>query len=226
MSKSKDNKQKKECFKVFRIVKNTVLGVVIAFLTLVLIVSMISRFTGQAPSMFGYSLYRVSSGSMRPELQVGDIILVKQCDGNSVKADEIVSFIATSGEMQGHLVTHRVVKEPFDENGEKYVITKGDANAQNDQPEKVSQIKGKLITKIGILKYLFDFFVTPWGLLALIGLIILAFFNEIIIFVKSLFGIGYEPEPKESVQDIIERYQKENMKKDSSGESEETDSKE
>ncbi len=217
--------KKKDRFKVLRIIKNIVLGILILFLTSVLVVSMISRATGKTPTLFGYSLFRVSSGSMEPELGIGDIILVQKFEGNNLNKGDIVTYVATDGEMSGKLITHRVVKEPYEENGETYLVTKGDANQDDDKPAKLSRIEGKLIIKIGFLKYLFDFFVTPWGLIAIIALIILAFFNEIIIFVKSLFGVGYEPEPKESVQDIIERYQRENINKESSGESEKSDSK-
>ena len=207
-----DNTEKKDRFKVLRIIKNIVLGTLIALLTLVLIMSMIARFSGGTPSILGYSLYRVSSGSMSPELVVGDVILVKNCDGMDVRDNDIVTYVATSGEMSGKLITHRVIKAPYEQNGEYYIITKGDANDSADDPVKVNQIEGKMLTKVGILKYLFDFFVTPWGLLAIIALIILAFSNEIVILVKAIFGIGYHEE-KTNIDEIIERYQKENQKK-------------
>lgn len=203
--------EKKDRFKVLRIIKNVILGTLIAFLTLVLIMSLVSRINGSSPALFGYSLYRVSSGSMAPELGVGDVILVHSCDGMDVKKDDIVTYVATSGEMSGKLITHRVVEAPYQEGSEYYLITKGDANEAEDDPVNVNQIEGKMLTKIGILKYLFDFFVTPWGLLAIIALIILAFSNEIVILVKAIFGIGYQQE--ESVEDIIERYQRENLEK-------------
>ena len=173
---AKANKTDKH--RLFRIIKNTVLAVLIALLTLVVIISMYSRLTGRAPSLFGYSLYRVSSGSMTPELEVGDVILVQGCDGNTVKQGEIVTYVATSGSMAGKMVTHRVLEAPYSSNG---------------------------------------FFVTPWGLLALIALVIIAFFNEIVIFVKAILGIGYKPEPTESVDDIIARYQQENNSEKDSG---------
>ena len=49
-------------------------------------------------------------------------------------------------------------------------------------------------------------------LLAIIALVILAFSNEIVVLVKAIFGIGYN-ENKESVDEIIERYQRENQNK-------------
>ncbi len=206
-----ENTEKKDRFKVLRIIKNIILGTLIAFFTLVLITSMIARFTGSSPSLFGHSLYRVSSGSMRPELEVGDVILVRDCDGKQVEKDDIVTYVAQSGEMKGLLITHRVVKAPYQQGDEYYVVTKGDANDAEDDPVNVSQIQGKMLFKIGILKYLFDFFVTPWGLIAIIALVLLAFSNEIVVFVKAIFGVGYEE--KTNVEEIIERYQKENNKK-------------
>lgn len=207
--KSTDNKKDK--FKVLRIIKNAVLSVVIVFLALILILTVVSRIMGKAPSLFGFSLYRVSSGSMMPELAVGDIILVRQCEGTSVQKGDIVTYSATEGMMEGRLVTHRVAEAPYQKNGVYYVVTKGDANLQNDTPIKASQITAKLVVKLAFLNFFFDFFATPWGLLTLIALIILAFFNEIIIFVKALFGIGLEPDPKESVEELIERYKNEEI---------------
>ena len=147
-----DNTEKKDRFKVLRIIKNIVLGTLIALLTLVLIMSMIARVSGGTPSILGYSLYRVSSGSMSPELVVGDVILVKNCDGMDVRDNDIVTYVATSGEMSGKLITHRVIQAPYEQNGEYYIITKGDANDSADDPVKVNQIEGKMLTKVGILK--------------------------------------------------------------------------
>ena len=96
---------------------------------------------------------------------------------------------------------------------EYWLVTKGDANEISDAPIRADQVKGKLIAELPFLKVMFDFFATPWGLLALIALIILAFFNEILVFVKSVFGIGTEPEHKESVDDLIKRYQSEGQEK-------------
>lgn len=197
--------RRKKVFKVLKLIKNIVLGLVIAFLTLVLILSIMARASGETPSLFGRSLYRVSSGSMKPELDIGDIILVEECDGNSVKNGDVVSYVATSGEMTGKLITHRVIKEPYKEGANTFVVTKGDANEISDSPINVNVIRGKLAFKLDFLKGFFDFFVTPWGLVALILLILIAFANEIIIFIKALMGYG-DTNEEESVAEIIERY--------------------
>ncbi len=206
----KEKRQK--IFRTIRRIKNIFLGIVIAFLVIVLLMTVYSRATGSTPSLFGYSLLRVSSGSMAPELEIGEVILVQQCDGEAVRQNDIITYKGTSGEMAGRLVTHRVVKEAYENNGETYIVTRGDANQSDDSPIKTSNVEGKLVTKIPFMRAMFDFFTTPWGLLALIGLIILAFFNEIIVFVKALFGI--EGKPERSVDEIIEEYQREKLEKE------------
>ena len=206
------SKKKKGILYTLKIIKNIILWLLIAALVLVLVFTLISRITGNEPSLFGFSLYRVSSGSMRPELEVGDVIFVRKCEGESVHAGDIITFDGTSGDLAGKLVTHRVITAPYEENGEVFLVTKGDANSIGDDPINVNQVRGVVITKVPPLRFLFDFFSTPWGLLAIIALIILAFFNEILNFVKSLFGIGYEPEPQEGVEEIIERIKKEGNK--------------
>ena len=171
--------------------------------------------------MFGYSMFRVSTGSMAPELQVGDVILIHDTDPMKLKVGDIVTYDGKEGDFAGRIVTHRVVKAPYKDGKETYILTKGDANPLNDPKVNISDVRGKLVVKVDILKGLYNFFITPWGLLTIIALVILAFFNEIVIFVKSLFGIGYESEPEESVEEIIERYQRENAEKQAEKEEEE-----
>ncbi|MBQ5398997.1 MAG: signal peptidase I [Ruminococcus sp.] len=175
----------------------------------IVVFSMIVRLTGGTPSAFGYTVYRVSSGSMRPELEVGDVILVHDTDPMALQKGDIVTYDLLS-DTSGNTITHRVTKPPFEKDGDYYIRTKGDANSYEDNDISITRVRGTLVCKISILSALYNFFITPVGLLTIILLIVLAFFNEIVNLVKAIMGIGFEEEKKESVQDIIERYQKEN----------------
>lgn len=199
-------------FLIYKKIRSIFFTLLIIIAVVVIVVTMIARFRGETPSLFGYSVFRVSSGSMQPAYEVGDVILVKTCDVDELKVDDVVTYNGQEGQMKDKTVTHRIVKAPFEENGERYIITKGDANDAEDPKLNVKEIIGKVEGKIGFLRQLYSFFVTPVGLMAIIALIIAAFFNEIVIFVKALLGIGYKEE-QESVEDIIERYQKENAQK-------------
>lgn len=213
MSKLK-HKEESKLVKTIRLIKNIFFAVILVLLTGVIILTLVTRISGKTPSILGYTMYRVSSGSMEPTLKVGDIILSSECDPMTLKKDDIITYDGTVGEFKDKRVTHRVVKAPYKDSGSYYLVTKGDDNPVEDSPINVSQVRGKYVAKIDILRWLYEFFITPWGLLTLIALIILAFSNEIITLVKVLFGKGYEPPEKDSIEDIIERYQKENLEKE------------
>lgn len=212
--KTPKRKYTSKALRVFRIVKNVVFGVLIGAMVCLLSVTLIARMNGETPTLFGHTLYRVSSGSMAPYLQVGDIILCKECDPMTLKSGDVITYNGKSGEFAGKRVTHRVVKEPYlnGDNGDYYLVTKGDDNPVDDTPISTSQVTGKLVSKLDFLKSIYDFFLTPWGLLALIGLIVLAFFNEIINFVRAVAGYG--DEKHEDIQDIIERVQRESAEQE------------
>ena len=70
--------------------------------------------------------YVVSSGSMIPVLNVGDILIVK--DGNtfdSLKIGDIIVFDRPEG--GDRVIVHRII-DMTDRFGEKIIVTKGDAN--------------------------------------------------------------------------------------------------
>jgi signal peptidase len=192
---------------ILRIIKNVFFAVILTIFALVLVFTMISRISGKAPSIMGYSVYRVTSGSMKPALQVGNVILSKSCGKNELNIGDIVTYMGRSGDFDGKIVTHRIVKAPYYESGAYYIVTKGDNNPSNDSPVLLDDVLGKMQNKLSFISAIYDFFITPWGLIAIILLIIAAFFNEIIIFIKNL--IGFKDEDEANLEKIIERYKKE-----------------
>lgn len=203
------HKAENKVLQKLRVIKNVFFGIILALLVVVVVITLTARINGQTPKIFGHALYRVTSGSMKPFLEIGDIILCSDCDPMQLKKGDIITYDGTTGEFAGRKVTHRVVKEAYlnDADGKYYLITKGDDNPIDDSPILTTQVTGKFDAKIDLIKRLYDFFITPWGLLALIALIVLAFFNEIIIFIKAVRG--EDEDEKEDIQEIIERVQRE-----------------
>ena len=104
--------------------------------------------------------YVVSSGSMIPVLNVGDILIVK--DGNtfnSLKVGDIIVFNRPQG--GDRVIVHRII-EISDRFGEKVIVTKGDANdgiiPGTDFPIREKDYIGSvayIVPKVGlVLKYL------------------------------------------------------------------------
>lgn len=113
-----------------------------------------SRLAGnQVPMPFGVGASVVLSGSMEPELSVGDLLLLREQE--SYTEGDIIVY--QSGAMP---VVHRILSL----RGET-VITKGDANNVADEPFHCDAIKGKVILAIPWLGYAVWALKTPMGIL-------------------------------------------------------------
>lgn len=123
----------------------TVLGI------LILMVPLLTAAALLVPRIAGYEEYSVSSGSMEPEYPVGSLIFVKQKEPGQIGAGEVMTFYSGGGD-GGSVVTHRVVKNDI---AGGQLITKGDANSQNDfMPVRYENVIGvvvKCIPKAGIV---------------------------------------------------------------------------
>lgn len=85
--------------------------------------------------VLGYNCLRVLTGSMEPEIQVGENIIIKKCKEYNV--GDIITYISN----EGNLITHRIISI-----NENTYCTKGDANnVQDPEPVLSNQIYGKVI---------------------------------------------------------------------------------
>ena len=197
--------------KTYRTIKgiiNAICWLIIIALAIAMITFLVSRVNGGTPSLFGYTFHRISSGSMEPALQVEDVIIDKEIrDINEVNVGDIITFQG-GVEFENHLVTHRVVVAPYEENGTLMLQTKGDANEVADSPIRADTVKSIYITKINFLAKLYSFFLSPWGLLTFIGVLLVIFFDELINIVRILAG-HYDEDNSEDISEIIKRIQKE-----------------
>lgn len=88
----------------------------------------------------------IATASMYPEIEIGDIVIVKKCSINDLKKEDIIEF-----QIEDQNIVHRVTEIQNDGNIFK-ITTKGDNNNQEDaNPVLEEQLKGKVIFKI---KYL------------------------------------------------------------------------
>lgn len=153
--------------------------VFLAIMVVFVIFLFVQRVSGTNTGIFGYSVYRVSSASMEPELSVGDVILSKKIMPETLEIGDIISYNGREGDFAGKIITHQIVD--IEETGYGRVFTtKGTANKVNDPLVEEFQVLGKMQFKIPVVGFLYNFFMTPYGLVAVILLILLAFSNEII----------------------------------------------
>ena len=158
---------------------NIFLTVILILLVVLIAFIMFMRISGKTPNIAGYMVFRVSTGSMEPDLMVGDVILSKSVDNpEDLKIGDVVTYQGIVGNYKDKLITHEIVQEPYYDNGTCYVVTQGIANYESDPPVPTENIVGIMVTKIPFINNIYNFFITPWGLLTAILLILLAFSGE------------------------------------------------
>lgn len=144
-----------------------------AVIAVVLILVAIVAFPGLVG---GDDAYIVTSNSMEPTIESGDIVVTKAISPGEIEPGDVVTFQASTTADRGY-VTHRVV-EIREENGERYVKTKGDAN---DDPDEgyvpVDAVQGVQHRYIPYFGYLLVFARSSVGLFVLVvgpGLVLVA----------------------------------------------------
>jgi len=178
---------------VLKVLKNVVCVTIIVFLVAIVAFTFFQRVTNATPNILGFSFFRVSSGSMMPALEIGDIILCKQVPPETLQIGDIVTYNGTKGELAGKVITHQVVSAPYETQGVYHIQTKGIVSGAINDPEITQdQLLGKMITKIPFINEVYNIFITPWGLLIFIFLLCILFSSEVIHLVKLLKTTDYD----------------------------------
>lgn len=139
--------------------------ILLAIVLLLAYVLVQGKLLGTVPSVAGYQMYMVISGSMQPAFDTGSLIFVKAAEPSDIAIGDIITFQGSGG--AGYLTTHRVVDI---NQGEKLsFVTRGDANNVNDpKPVPAENLVGKVSLAIPYLGYILGFLQTRQGLILLV----------------------------------------------------------
>ena len=127
--------------KVFKKICNIFLDILIGVFGVILLITIyndiqVKVLNKSYADFFGYSTFEVQTGSMRPTININDLIIVKKEDSPKIK--DIITY-----KKGKEFITHRVV-EAYKET----YVTRGDANNTKDEAIKKDQIVGKVIKVI------------------------------------------------------------------------------
>lgn len=136
--------------------------VIILIILVLVIVTILSN--PNFKKVFGYGILIVSSGSMFPEIDAGEIIIIKEKDTYEI-GDIITSCIDNK-----YLVTHRIV----DIEKDKYVMKGDNNNCVDERLIEKEEIEGKVIFHSKLLGkiYYYRYYIFIVFILILIFLII------------------------------------------------------
>jgi signal peptidase len=108
-----------------------------------LVVAAFVAATVVVPRLAGAIAYTVTSGSMRPTLPPGTLIVTRPADPAALGIGNVITYQAASGHPA--VVTHRIIEAGYAANGEITFRTRGDANGTNDpEPVREGQVRGEL----------------------------------------------------------------------------------
>jgi signal peptidase len=155
---------------------------IVVVVTVVLLVAFVAvpRVTGSTP-------YTILTGSMRPEMPPGTMVVVRPVETAKLAVGDVITYQLRSGEPE--VVTHRIVEIVVTQDGLEF-RTQGDANDASD-PELVRavQVRGEAWYWAPFLGYLTSGVTSDGRTLAAqvvgIGLIIFAIFSGVRTLVRA-----------------------------------------
>ena len=140
--------------------RNIVLKVMNVISVFIIVCSVLALLTvvlakpGEAPNFFGFSLFRVMTGSMEPTVPTNSLIVVKRVPAKDLEVGDVITFYSRDPSLMGEPNTHRIIR--FEEDGGKrYVYTKGDANNIEDRyPTYEEDLIGRVVfSSLGLGKF-------------------------------------------------------------------------
>jgi len=122
----------------------------------------------KVPTVFGVAPLIVLSGSMREEIQVNDLIFVKEADPDTLVVGDVIAY--QSMDSGNETIAHRIV-EISTQAGRRQFITKGDNNnvADTDPVEK-HQVVGRYFLRLPGMGKAAQFLQTTWGIILCVGI--------------------------------------------------------
>lgn len=126
--------------------------IILNILIILFIINLILSFE-ENTHIFGVYMFNIISESMKPTLEINDVVVVQKCEPSQLKIGDIITF-----QQDGRTISHRIVDITKTKETIK-LETKGDNNEISD-PDlvEVGQVYGKVsfrIKKIGeIISYI------------------------------------------------------------------------
>ena len=162
---------------IFKLFNAAAIALILA--SVFVLLSVVLTPAGQVPQVLGYSVFRVMTGSMEPEIREDSLLVVKKTPPKDIAPGDVISFFSPDPMLEGAVNTHRVVRIEK-ENGRTQFITKGDANVIEDTyPTDASALVGRVVFKSYGLGKTVSLLSNPlvFGIIILLPLLVILLMN-------------------------------------------------
>lgn len=172
---------------------------------------------GEAPSIGGYTVFRITTGSMEPAYKVDTLILVKKTDPAEIQVGDVIAFYSADPALEGAVNTHRVIETNGETNGDGVYwqyTTKGDANNAVDQYGTDSDaLIGKVVASSLFLGKLARLVSNPLIFVPVILIPLLVMLIANVIHTISLAGRIAKDEEEQAVREAIRQLKQQQEQK-------------
>lgn len=195
--------------KILKIVFKIIYQLAIIFCVILTIIIVLQKVTNNNKTIFGYRIFRVVTGSMEPEYDIGQVVISKEVEPKDIKIGDDIVYLGTYGDYNGKIIMHEVIGVDIDENNNYNFHAKGLHNASVEDPQiKASQIYGVVKIKSGILTVLYRLATSIYSAFIIITILVL---NVFISFkssnknkIQALEEYNEDVEENDDIEDVEE----------------------
>jgi len=189
--------------KIIKIVLKLLYQMIIVLCAIMIVIIFMQKITDSNKTILGYRIFRVITGSMEPEYDIGQVVIAKQIPPEDIEVGDDIVYLGTYGDYNGKIIMHEVVGIDKDENNNLNFHAKGLHNLSIEDPQiKPHQIYGVVKFKSGILTKLYD-----------LATSIYSSFIIITILVANVF-LSFRPSVKDKLKRLNEEYEDEYIYED------------
>ena len=172
-----DNRPKINVKKIIKIVLIILYQILVIMALILTMVIVLQRISANNQSIGGYKIFRVITGSMEPEYEVGEVVISKEVNPKDIKVGDDIVYLGRVGEYSGKIIMHNVVAIDTDENGDLIFHAKGlQSNSVEDPQIREDQIYGVVKYKSSILTILYDLATNIYSIFAIVIILVLNVF--------------------------------------------------
>lgn len=183
--------------KILKIVLKILYQILIMLCVILTIIILLQKISDSNKTILGYRIFRVITGSMEPEYDVGVVVICKETPANEINVGDDIVYLGTYGDYSGKIIMHEVVGIDKDENNNNINFhAKGLHSASVEDPQiKTNQIFGVVKHQSGILTILYELATSIYSAFIIISVLVLNVF------------ISFKFSGKNKVQELDEHYE-------------------
>lgn len=183
--------------KIFKMILKILYQILIILCVILIAVILMQKISDSNRTIFGYRIFRVITGSMEPQYDVGVVVICKETEANKIKVGDDIVYLGQYGDYNGKIIMHEVIGIDKDENNNNINFhAKGLHSASVEDPQiKPNQIFGVVKFQSQILTILYELATSIYSAFIIITILVLNVF------------ISFKTSGKEKVHKLEEHYE-------------------